>query len=163
MLVLVGSRSSLGKWLRSHDIQLIFTWQGAVLAAVVVSFPLIFKPARAAFEQVDPQYEAAAQSLGIGNLAIFWRITLPLAWRGILAGLLLAFARALGEFGATLMVAGSIPNKTQTLSTGIYAAVQAGRDSEAQFLVLLVSCICVAVLLSVGTLLAGKVPQDGLK
>ena len=163
LLVLVGSRSNLGQWLRSHDIQLIFTWQGAVLAAVVVSFPLIFKPARAAFEQVDRQYEAAAKCLGISNAAVFWRITLPLAWRGILAGILLAFARALGEFGATLMVAGSIPHKTQILSTAIYEAVQAGRDGDAHFLVLVVSLICLAVLLSVSALAGGKVPQDGLK
>lgn len=163
LLVLVGNRSSIGRWLREHDIQLIFTWQGAVLAAVVVSFPLIFKPARAAFEQVNQQYEAAAKCLGISNIAIFWRITLPLAWRGILAGVLLAFARALGEFGATLMVAGSIPNKTQILSTSIYEAVQAGRDNEAHFLVMVVSVICLAVLLSVSALVGGKVPQDSLK
>ena len=117
LLVLIGRRGWLGGWL--HDtfgINLIFTWQGAVIAASVVAFPLVFKPARAAFEAIDGQLEQAARILGMKEAAVFFRITLPLAWRGIMAGLLLAFARALGEFGATLMVAGSIPGKTQTLS-----------------------------------------------
>lgn len=152
LLVLVGSRGALGQWLNQHGIELIFTWQGAVLAATIVSFPLVFKPARAAFEQVDGQVEAAARCLGLSSLAIFWRVTLPLAWRGILAGLLLGFTRALGEFGATLMVAGSIPGKTQILSTAIYEAVQAGRDAQANLLVAVVSALCVAILLSVSYL-----------
>ena len=107
LLVLIGRRGWLGGWL--HDtfgINLIFTWQGAVIAASVVAFPLVFKPARAAFEAVDGQLELAARILGMKEAAVFFRITLPLAWRGIMAGLLLAFARALGEFGATLMVTG---------------------------------------------------------
>src|SRR5690606_25700604 len=116
LLVLLGRRSWLGGWLHeTFGINLIFSWQGAVIAAAIVAFPLVFKPARAAFEGVDLQFEHAARVLGLSGLAVFWRVTLPLAWRGILAGVLLAFARALGEFGATLMVAGSIPGKTQTL------------------------------------------------
>lgn len=149
LLVLLGKHGTLGSWL--HDtwgINLIFTWQAAVIAASIVSFPLVFKPARAAFEAVDNQLEQAARVLGISELALFFRVTLPLAWRGILAGLLLAFARALGEFGATLMVAGSIPGKTQTLSIAIYEAVQAGQDSQANFLVVVTSIVCVMVLLS---------------
>ncbi|MDO4777297.1 MAG: molybdate ABC transporter permease subunit [Cardiobacteriaceae bacterium] len=163
LLVLIGRQSAFGQWLNSLGIQLIFTWQGAVIAATVVAFPLILKPARAAFEQVDPQLEAAARCLGLSPAAIFWRVTLPLAWRGILAGSLLAFARALGEFGATLMVAGSIPGKTQTLSIAIYEAVQAGRDSDAHWMVALISAVCIAVLLGVGALASGKVPKAGLK
>ena len=113
--------------------------------------------------QVEPQLEAAARCLGLSAAAVFWRVTLPLAWRGILAGTLLAFARALGEFGATLMLAGSIPGKTQTLSIAIYEAVQAGRDRDANGMVLLISAVCVAVLLAVGTLAGGKIPRGGVK
>ena len=157
LLVLIGRRGWLGGWL--HDtfgINLIFTWQGAVIAASVVAFPLVFKPARAAFEAIDGQLEQAARILGMKEAAVFFRITLPLAWRGIMAGLLLAFARALGEFGATLMIAGSIPNQTQTLSIAVYEAVQAGDDALATKLVILISAVCVAVLWSVNHLANAK-------
>ncbi len=153
LLVLIGRRGPLGAWLHENfGINLIFTWQGAVIAAVIVSFPLVFKPARAAFEAVDRQMEDAGRVLGLREMAIFFRITLPLAWRGILAGLLLAFARALGEFGATLMVAGSIPGKTQTLSIAIYEAVQAGQDDLANQMVIITSLVCVSLLLLAGWL-----------
>ena len=124
-----------------------------------MAFPLVYKPARAAFEAVDGQLEQAGRVLGISEIGIFFRITLPLAWRGILAGLLLAFARALGEFGATLMVAGSIPGKTQTLSVAIYEAVQAGQDDSANRLVLVTSLVCVLVLLLAGKLAPGRVAE----
>ena len=160
LLVLIGRNSTFGSWLYdSFGINLIFTWQGAVIAATTVSFPLVFKPARAAFEAVDQQIEQAARVLGISELAVFFRVTLPLAWRGIMAGLLLAFARALGEFGATLMVAGSIPGKTQTLSIAIYEAVQAGQDQSANLLVLITSIVCICVLLSAGRLAPGRVGE----
>lgn len=160
LLVLVGRRSAFGSWLYdTFDINLIFTWQGAVIAATVVAFPLVFKPARAAFEAVDGQLEQAARVLGVSELSIFFRITLPLAWRGILAGVLLAFARALGEFGATLMVAGSIPGKTQTLSIAVYEAVQAGKDDTANMLVVITSVVCVVVLLSASRLAPGRVNE----
>ncbi|MDK4679962.1 molybdate ABC transporter permease subunit [Kingella negevensis] len=147
LLVLFGREGTIGKWLQNmFDISLVFTWQGAAIAAAVVTFPLITKPARAAFEGVNPQLEQAAKTLGLSSTAVFFRITLPLAWRGILSGLLLAFARALGEFGATLMIAGSIPNETQTLSIAIYEAVQAGDDSLASQLVIIISVVCVTIL-----------------
>ncbi|MDI4632925.1 molybdate ABC transporter permease subunit [Pelomonas sp. V22] len=153
LLVLIGKRGWLGAWLHdSFGINLIFTWQGAVIAATIVAFPLVLKSARAAFEGVDPQLERAARVLGLPDWALFFRVTLPMAWRGILAGLLLAFARALGEFGATLMVAGSIPGRTQTLSVAVYEAVQAGQDSTANTLVLITSLTCIAVLLAAGRL-----------
>ncbi|MGV8923856.1 MAG: molybdate ABC transporter permease subunit [Thermomonas sp.] len=158
LLVLIGRRGWLGGWL--HDqfgINLIFTWQGAVLAATIVAFPLVFKPARAAFEAVDGQLEQAARVLGVSEFSLFLRVTLPLAWRGILAGLLLGFARAMGEFGATLMVAGSIPGRTQTLSVAVYEAVQAGQDHTANVLVLITSVVCIAVLLGAGKLAPGRV------
>ncbi|MDY7539889.1 molybdate ABC transporter permease subunit [Undibacterium sp. RTI2.1] len=158
LLVVMGRRSWLGEWLHStFGINLIFTWQGAVIASSIVAFPLVFKPARAAFEAVDGQLEQAARVLGISETAIFFRVTLPLAWRGILAGVLLAFARALGEFGATLMVAGSIPGKTQTLSIAVYEAVQAGQDDVANTLVLMTSAVCIAVLLLAGRLAPGRI------
>jgi molybdate transport system permease protein len=158
LLVLIGRRGPLGEWLQStFGISLIFTWQGAVIASTIVAFPLVFKAARAAFESVDPQLEQAARVLGLGEAAVFLRVTLPLAWRGIMAGLLLAFARATGEFGATLMVAGSIPGKTQTLSIAVYEAVQAGQDDLANFLVLVTSVTCIAVLLTAGRLAPGRV------
>lgn len=153
LLVLVGQRAPFGTWLQTHfGISLIFSWQGAVVAAAIVSFPLVFKPARAAFEAVDGQLEQAARVLGISEAAIFFRVTLPLARRTIMAGVLLGFARAMGEFGATLMVAGSIPGKTQTLSIAVYEAVQAGQDDLANNLVLLTSAVCIVVLIAAGRL-----------
>jgi molybdate transport system permease protein len=158
LLVLLGRRGVVGAWLDRFDIQLVFTWQGAVIASTVVAFPLVLKSARAAFEGVDPQLERAARTLGVSEAAVFFRVTLPLAARGILAGGLLAFARALGEFGATLMIAGNLPGRTQTLSVAVYAAVQAGDDSTANFLVLVTSVACVTILLLAGRL----VPQHTL-
>jgi molybdate transport system permease protein len=157
LLVLIGRHGWLGAWLHERfGINLIFTWQGAVIAAAIVIFPLVFKPARAAFEAVDGQLEQAARVLGVSEAALFFRVTLPLAWRGILAGVLLGFARALGEFGATLMVAGSIPGRTQTLSIAVYEAVQAGQDDTANLLVLLTSVVCITVLLGAGRLAPGR-------
>ena len=157
LLVLIGRHGPIGAWLQNtFGINLIFTWQGAVIAAAIVIFPLVFKPARAAFEGVDGQLEQAARVLGVSEMALFFRVTMPLAWRGILAGVLLGFARALGEFGATLMVAGSIPGRTQTLSIAVYEAVQAGQDDTANLMVLLTSFVCVAVLLTAGRLAPGR-------
>jgi molybdate transport system permease protein len=153
LLVVIGRRGWLGGWLEQHlGIHLIFTWQGAVIAATVVAFPLVLKAARTAFEAVDPQLENAARVLGLGEWALFCRVTLPLAWPGILAGTLLVFARSLGEFGATLMVAGSIPGRTQTLSVAVYEAVQAGQDDTANLLVAITSVTCIVVLLAAGRL-----------
>jgi molybdate transport system permease protein len=147
LLVLIGRNGPLGRWLNdAFGINLIFTWQAAVIAAAVVAFPLVAKGARSAFETVDPQLEQAARVLGVSGMGVFLRVTLPLAWRGVLAGTLLAFARSMGEFGATLMVAGSIPGKTQTLSIAVYEAVQAGQDDTANLLVLITSVTCVLVL-----------------
>ena len=159
LLVVIGGQGVIGAWLFQHfGIRLIFTWQAAVIAATVVAYPLVYKAARAAFESVDPQFEDAARTLGISEWAVFFRVSLPLAWRGVLAGLLLSFARALGEFGATLMVAGSIVGKTQTLSIAVYEAVQAGQDDTANFLVAVTSITCIAVLLAAGRLVPGRLP-----
>ena len=157
LLVVIGKRGWLGQWLQERfDINLIFTWQGAVIAATLVAFPLILRSARTAFEAVDPQLEQAARVLGLGEWAVFFRVTVPMAWPGILAGTLLVFARSLGEFGATLMVAGSIPGRTQTLSIAVYEAVQAGQDDTANLLVVITSITCIAVLLAAGRFGPGR-------
>jgi molybdate transport system permease protein len=155
LIVLVGRKGWIGCWLQdTFGISLIFTWQGAVLAAAIVSLPLVLKSARAAFEEVDQNLENTARTLGLSEWAVFLRISLPLAWRGILAGTMLAFARAMGEFGATLMVAGNMPGKTQTLSLAVYDAVQAGDDHLATILVLLTSGFCLLILV-----VSGKIMQ----
>ena len=157
LLVLFGSQGALGIWLRQNfGINLIFSLEGAIIAATVVSFPLVFKPARAAFESVDPRLEQAGRVLGVNEYGIVLRISLPVAWRGIMAGVMLGFVRALGEFGATLMIAGSIPGKTQTLSIAIYEAVQAGRDGAANVMALVISVVCIAFLLVATWLTPGR-------
>jgi molybdate transport system permease protein len=149
LLVLIGSQGVLGAWLLQHfGIRLIFTVEAAIIAATIVSFPLVFKAARAAFETVDPQFEDAARTLGIKEWPIFFRVSLPLAWRGILAGLLLAFARALGEFGATLMFAGSLAGITQTAPLAIYERFATDFEGALALSAVLVA-VSAAILLSV--------------
>jgi molybdate transport system permease protein len=152
LLVLLGRRGIFGAWLEKLGIELVFTWQGAVIASSVVAFPLVLRSARAALEGVNPMLENAARVMGLSEAAVFFRVSLPLALRGILAGVLLAFARALGEFGATLMIAGNLPGRTQTLSVAIYEAVQAGDDETALLLVLITSFTCIVVLMVSGRL-----------
>lgn len=135
LLLLIGKNGLLGKALAGVGMTLVFTWWAAVLASTVVAFPLMYQSAKAAFTSVDVNFEKAARTLGASEVRIFFTITLPLAWPGILAGLVLTFARALGEFGATLMVAGNIPGQTQTIPTAIYFAVESGNDVMAKTLV----------------------------
>jgi molybdate transport system permease protein len=126
LIVVWGRNGWLSRWLHKFwGVSLMFAWQGAVLAAALVSFPLVFKSARAAFEEVDRSLENVARTLGLSEGEVFRRVSLPLALRGILAGTMVAFARAMGEFGATLMLASNLPGKTQTLSLAIYDAVEA--------------------------------------
>ncbi len=146
LILLVGRRGLFGQALADMGIQLMFSWQGAVVAATVVIFPLIYKSARAALESVDTRYEDAARTLGAGEVRVFLSVSLPLAWRGVFAGVMLAFARGMGEFGATLMIAGNIPGKTQTLALAIYSAFQAGEDVRAALLALVTSALCVGLL-----------------
>ncbi len=148
LLLLLGRQSLLGNFLQEHfGISLVFTWQAAVLAAAVASMPLMTRTVQASLEAVDIELEDVARTLGRSEIAIFFTVTIPLTWKGIIAGLVLAFARSMGEFGATLMVAGNIPGKTQTLSIAIYDAVQQGETGLANLLVLLISGITVVVLL----------------
>jgi molybdate transport system permease protein len=144
LIVLLGRRGLVGGLIYEWTgWTIVFTWQGAVVAAVVVALPLMIKAARASIESVNPQYEIASYTLGKSELETFFRITLPLARRGILAGLILSFARALGEFGATLMIAGNIPGRTQTMPLAIYEAVASGDDRRAQILAVVLTAISV--------------------
>lgn len=155
LILLAGKRGLIGSMLAEAGINLIFTWEGAVVAAAVIIFPLLYKSARAALAQVDPNLEDAARTLGASDLRVFLSVSLPCAWKGIFAGLILAFARGMGEFGATLMIAGNIPGKTQTLALAMYAAFQAGDDARAMSLALLTSAICI-VILAGAEILAGR-------
>lgn len=132
LLMIFGKRSPIGQLLLQFDINLVFTWQAAVIAAVTVSVPLMYRATRGAFESLDEDIINAARTLGISERRIFWRIILPAARHGILAGLVLSFTRTLGEFGATMMFAGNVPGITQTMSTAIYSAVQAN-DYDSAF------------------------------
>lgn len=140
LLYLFGKRGPLGMFLlENFHLQVVFTWGACVIASSVVALPLMYQNAKAAFLSVDPSYEKAARTLGSGEVKIFFTVLLPLSYPGIISGIALTFARALGEFGATLMVAGNIPNKTQTIPTAIYYAVQSGNSPLAQQLVLLMT------------------------
>jgi molybdate transport system permease protein len=134
LLEALSPRRSLGAWLAAHGLELVFTWRGAVLAAMVMASPLLVRSARTAFEEVDPRLVGIARTLGCSPVRAFLRVTLPLARRGILAGVVLAFSRALGEFGATIMVAGNIPGRTRTLALAIFHDNQIGRDDRALLL-----------------------------
>jgi molybdate ABC transporter permease protein len=140
LLVLLGKNGVVGQILAQGDLSIIFTWYAAVLAAVVVSFPLMYRSALGAFEQIDAALLEAARLDGAPEIVVFWRMALPLAIPGILAGTVLTFARALGEFGATLMLAGNIPGQTQTMPMAIYYAVEAGAFQEGWFWTIVVIC-----------------------
>lgn len=137
LLWLFGRRSPVGRALDAVGIEVVFTWKAVVIAMMVVSFPLVARSVRSGIEQVDRRYEDLAATLGAGRFRILRTITLPLASRGIVAGAILGFSRALGEFGATIMVAGAIPGRTQTLAVGIYTFVETGREEAAWGLLLL--------------------------
>jgi molybdate transport system permease protein len=156
LLKLLGRNGPVGTWLESYGIEIVFTWKAVVAAMAVMSFPLFVRGARQAFEAVNPRLESVASTLGASRLRVLATITLPLAARGILAGAVFAFARALGEFGATILVAGNIPGITTTLSTAIYGDIQLGHDDHAWRL------LAASVLLTFGAVwcsdrLAGRV------
>jgi len=147
LLVLLGRGSALGRlyeWL--FGLPLVFTWQAATLAALFHSTPLLIRFTRAAFESLDPGFARAARSLGASEWKVFWRVTVPLARRSIFAGAALAFARSLGDFGITIMIAGNIPGRTQTLAVAIYDAVESGNGALARTLVLVISVLAIAIL-----------------
>ncbi|MHC1721808.1 MAG: molybdate ABC transporter permease subunit [Aminipila sp.] len=142
LLVLLGKRGPVGSFLMEHfDFQIIFTWVACVIAASVVSLPLMYQSAKTGLLSVDLVYEDAARDLGANRWQVFRKITLPLAMPGVISGIVLSFARSMGEFGATLMVAGNIPGKTQTISTAIYFAVDAGKEHLANVLVFIMTLL----------------------
>jgi molybdate transport system permease protein len=139
LLYVFGKNGFIGRLLLDwFDFQIVFTWYGVLIAAIVVSFPLMYQSAAAAFQQYDPNIENAAYTMGASKWRVFWTISFPLAWPGLLSGLVLSFARALGEFGATLMIAGYIPNVTDTIPLAIYFAVESGNMEVAKFWVIII-------------------------
>ena len=146
LLVLFGNNGPIGQLLLAVGIRIIFTWSATVIAAVVIAFPLMYRSAKAAFEQTDQNLIFAGRTLGMSELKIFWKISMPLALPGIMAGGILAFARALGEFGATLMIAGNIPKVTQTIPVAIYMAVQGNNMEKAAIWVIIIVIISFAVI-----------------
>jgi len=146
ILLLIGKHGPIGKFLDLFGINIIFSWYAAVIAAVVVAFPLMYKTSKGAFEQIDANILNAARTLGASERKVFWRVAVPLAWPGIAAATALSFARSMGEFGATLMVAGSIPGKTQTIPIVIYLATQGGEMRVALIWVLIILVISLTVI-----------------
>jgi molybdate transport system permease protein len=158
LIVLLGRHGVIGEPIyRITGWSVVFTWQAAVIAATVLALPLMVLSARAAIESVNPQYEIASYTLGKSRLATLFLITLPLARRGILAGIVLSFTRALGEFGATFMLAGNIPGRTQTMPLAIYEAVISGDHKSAQILALILTCISVAAVYGTNKLSKGAI------
>ena len=147
LLMLFGRSTALGRFLSTIGVNLIFTWQGAVIAAVVVSFPVMYRGARGAIEQVDENLVYAARTLGMKEFKILRKVILPSAWPGIAASAVLSFARALGEFGATIMIAGNLPGKTETMSIAVYTAMQGGNRELAMKWVLIIVTFSLAILI----------------
>ena len=146
ILLLIGKHGPVGKFLNLFGVNIIFSWYAAVIAAVVVAFPLMYKTSRGAFEQIDANILNAARTLGVSEWKVFWRVSVPLAWPGIAAATALSFARSMGEFGATLMVAGSIPGQTQTIPIAIYFATLGGDMRVALIWVLIIFAISLTVI-----------------
>lgn len=141
LLLICGRNGVIGKIFISLNKNIIFTWSATVIAATVVAFPMMYRTCRSAFEQIDKNMISAARTLGLSEIKIFFKIAIPLAWPGIIGGLVLSFARALGEFGATLMIAGNIPGRTQTMPVAIFFAVEGGDMNKAMFWVLIIVAI----------------------
>lgn len=148
LLMIIGKNFPIGKLLSRFGINIIFTWYATVIAATVVAFPLMYRTCVGAFRQIDVNVINAARTLGVSEQRIFWKVAVPLAWPGIAAGTVLSFARALGEFGATIMIAGSIPGKTQTIPIAIYFAEVAGETGNAIKWVILIFIISLTVMVA---------------
>ncbi len=145
LLLLFGKRGPLGKFLALFDIRIVFSWSATVIAAVVIAFPLMYRSAKAAFEQIDKNVVFAGRTLGLSERKIFWSVIMPLALPGIISGGILSFARALGEFGATLMIAGNIKGVTQTVPVAIYSATQGNKMEQAMLWVAIIVAISFVV------------------
>ena len=153
LLIIFGKNSHVGSFLDSAGVDIVFTWQGAAIAAAVASFPLMYRTARGAFEQVDKELIDAARQIGCSRVQTFFYVWIPLSWPGIASGMTLSFARALGEFGATIMIAGNLPGKTRTMSIAVYTAMQSG-NRELAFIwtaVILVLSLSMLILINFWT------------
>ncbi|HET9321728.1 MAG TPA: molybdate ABC transporter permease subunit [Bryobacteraceae bacterium] len=160
LLVVLGRSSPLGQFYEwTFGTPLVFTWQAAVVASTLHAIPLLVKSARAAFDTVDRSYEKAARNLGASDWRVFWRVTMPLSRRAVIAASVLAFARALGDFGATLMIAGDIPGKTQTAAIAIYDAVEGGNTFVVRVLVLALSAVAIGIVYAANRLEQRQVTQ----
>ncbi|MBZ0312507.1 molybdate ABC transporter permease subunit [Clostridium butyricum] len=148
LLLICGKNGPIGKLMILFDKSIIFSWSATVIAAIVVSFPMMYRSSRSAFEQIDTNLIFAARTLGLSELKIFYKIALPLAWPGIIGGLVLSFARAIGEFGATLMIAGNIPGRTQTMPLAIFFAVEGGDMQKALLWVLIITMLSLILILA---------------
>ncbi len=147
LLVLIGKQGPVGIFLKNNfDTQIIFTPAAAVLAGIVVSFPLMYQSTKAAFESIDKTLEDAARTLGASEWRVFWTVTIPLSWPGLVSGLVLSFARTLGEFGATIMIAGNIPGKTQTIPLAIYFATESNDLVTAGMYVIIISVVTFSII-----------------
>ena len=163
LLKVFGKRGPIGAFLLdTFGIQIVFTWIACVIAATVVALPLMYQNAKGAFQSVDPSYERAAKTLGSSSFKVFRTVTFPLSGPGIVSGIVLTFARALGEFGATLMLAGNIPGKTQTIPTAIYYAVVVGKDEKASMLVLIMVLFSFALVFGLNMWLKRREKRGGL-
>ena len=163
LLKVFGKRGPIGAFLLdTFGIQIVFTWIACVIAATVVALPLMYQNAKGAFQSVDPSYELAAKTLGSSSFKVFRTVTFPLSGPGIVSGIVLTFARALGEFGATLMLAGNIPGKTQTIPTAIYYAVVVGKDEKATMLVLIMVLFSFALVFGLNMWLKRREKRGGL-
>ena len=147
LLVLFGKNGPIGNLLAFFNTSVIFTWSATVIAATVVSFPMMYRTTRSAFEQIDNNIISAARTLGLSELKIFLKIAIPLSWPGIIGGVVLSFARAMGEFGATLMIAGNIPGKTQTMPLAIFFSVEGGDMSKAYLWVIIIVSLSLIMIL----------------
>ncbi len=157
LLIVFGKRGPIGSFLdEQFGIQIVFTQVAAIIASCIVSLPLMYQSVTSAFLHIDPTYEKAARTLGSNEWRVFRTILLPMAWPGIVSGIVLAFARAIGEFGATLMVAGNIPDKTQTISVAIYFAVEAGDKKMANILVAIMTVFCFILIFALNAWLKKK-------
>lgn len=169
LLLLIGKNGYVGKLLLNFDMTLVFSWSATVIASTAVAFPMMYRTSRAAFEQIDNNIICAARTLGLSEWKIFYKIAIPLAWPGIIAGIVLSFARALGEFGATLMIAGNIPGKTQTMPLAIFFAVEGGDMKIAMTWVIIITLISISMILILNywsenqQKIIGKVKEKGCK
>ncbi len=164
LLILIGKQGPIGRFLsETFQVQIIFTPYAAVISGTVVAFPLMYQSTKAAFQSIDTKLEDAARTLGANEWRVFWTVTLPLAWHGLLSGIVLSFARALGEFGATIMVAGNIPGKTQTLPLAIYFAAESNDMTQAGLYVLIISLITFSMIFGVNLWVRRNNPQTSAK